>query len=256
MGILKRIFNSLDTSLGKINPPTWEQNQVSPAQKPQFQKAPEDTTLQQVVDAQSIEGCLRAYTNAISGSPAEQLAIDKVKKLVRDFNGWMTVHQSISPSSTLGIYALEQMPLTAITFYDWQELYSICSDSTRSMVLAKMAAVAHDRREQVKVYDLAPNDSPIKASMLMALKSQAKNLKDWTALFSSAEDDLQRFAAGMMIEMTPEDIDELGSLLSYNAIDDDAGLRERVLTKIKGLKIPLDKWTDAINSDDLPGAVK
>ena len=246
----------------KIEPP-WKQQQAQKTTEPIRQTTvlskkdlDPDVILQKLIETSSIEGCLRAYTSAVSGSNIEQVAIEKIKKLARTFDDWILVIQSISPTSDLGKYALEQLPLTACTFDDWQQVYSICSDSVHSTALEKMAATAHSREEQICVYTLAPEGSAIRASMLSALKSQAKSIDDWTALCESSEGDLQKFAASMVVEQTPDAIEDLSNLLSYNAISDNPELNEKVLSRIRALKLPFDKWISVAEDGNLPDEVR
>jgi hypothetical protein len=187
----------------------------------------------------------------------EQLAADKIKKTARTFEDWLNVYHSVSPSSSLGQYAFEQLPVVAKTLEDWQQIYSTHpSEITRAMALEKMATMAHSTEEQVMVYDSAPETSPVKAAMLAVLKSKNKDFREWKKLFEISSGSLEKFAAVMMIESAPNDIGEIDGLLGYDAISNDAVLEEKVLARVRTLNISLDKWVEVLNDSDTPDKIK
>ena len=210
-----------------------------------------DVLLQKLIDSTDIFDCIRAYTSAMGGTVIEQRALDKIKKLARSFEDWKSIFNSVSPASSLGSYALAQLLTTARAFTDWQYVYSICSsDDTRLVALEKIAAVAHTREEQIQVYEMSPENSSIKALMLSTLKSQAKSLEEWKDILDSSNGDLERFAMAMVVELTANKIDDLIYLLSHNSIDDKT--EEKILSRIRGLKMSIEDWTRVAEDEDTP----
>ena len=241
---------------------TWSSDPIEPqpstpkAQAPTKPIQDQNAALQQLIETVSLPECIRAYVSAVGGSPVERLAIDKVKKLARTFEDWMLVYGAISPVSVLGNYAFEQLPLTAVTFDDWQRVYLSCSSNgpRSEAALQKMAAIAHSREEQVKVYNLAPEGSQMEQSMFAALKLQAKTLDEWETIYDSSEGELRRFAAGMMVDLAPNDVSVIDSLLSHDP--DDADLKDRSFAKIRSLSLPLSDWIDVVNDVDISDRVR
>lgn len=213
-----------------------------------------DGILQKLLETTSIDGCIQVYTNAPGGSVVEQRAMDKVKKIARTFYDWLMIYQSVSPASALGIFASEQLFLTACTFEDWEKLSSIDSqENQRTTSLEKMAALAHSWEEQVKVYELASEGSALKAMMLNALKSQVKDVNDWASILESANNrEIKNLAGNTLIALTPNNLGALCDLLSCHEITHNSSLEEIVLDRIRKLKLTFTEWIEVVNDRDQP----
>lgn len=209
-----------------------------------------------VIESADLSGCIRIYTSSLAGSFEEQQATDKIKKIARSFQDWLRVSREVSPVSTLGTFALGQLPLMAQSFGDWHEVFSVSSaESARTLAVEKMASMAHGREEQLTVYGLAP-EGPIKEAMLQSLKSQAKTISDWRSIFESTTGDIGRFAGGMVIDLTEGNVSALSDLLSDSDLCSDPALKDKIWQRIHVLAASPDDWIALINDDDTADEVR
>ena len=201
-----------------------------------------------LTEATSVADCLKLYTSSQSGSSLEKSAEDKLRKIIRDFDGWMEVREAVSPTSSLGIYAWNQLMLFAKTFEHWQQICHVCHDeNVRTTALEKMATMAKSLEEKLHVYGVAPEGGVIKAQMFASLRSETKTTDEWLEVLDEAGDEaLQKVAVEMAMATTPTDKPAaLARLLDNSTIADDDGLTNSILAKLRAITPDVyDDWKD------------
>lgn len=245
---LKRAFGSPVASDHIVQQPT-----PKPASKIQPQS---DDGWKQMIEQGGLNECLQAFINAHPGSAIETLAESKIKKIARTLPDWIVVREKVSPTSSLGKYALDQLPLVAQTFSDWETVHSLnASEISKSLALEKMAAKANTLAEKAAVYQLAPEGSPVRFAMIASLKSQAKTEEEWQQIFEDSTGELERFAGDMMIELASKDVKKLVELLSFEYSDDSKGFAKKVLAAIWKSEASLAGWIEVAKDSDTPEEV-
>ena len=166
-----------------------------PPQQPEVKIDPE-VALRQLIETDDIENCIRAYTSSTIGSPIEQLAADKIKKIARTLADWLKVYSSVSPTSSLGKYAFEQLQVVDQTFDDWKKILDAAEADSElekraaSIVVSKAPADDPQAIAELLDYDVINDDDQLQKEVFAKLRSVAASaFGDWKSLYENTEDD-------------------------------------------------------------------
>ncbi|MBI5134299.1 MAG: hypothetical protein HZA81_02860 [Candidatus Taylorbacteria bacterium] len=203
--------------------------------------------------AETLRQCIRIYVNTETGSVLEGKTIDKISKLARSLDDWITVHNEVSQDSRLGQKALEKIKETAKSFSDWSRV--LCLDaadaSLKSHATAKMSETAKTFEEWATVLSRSSESEPASG---IAAKAEAELIRlsvafdQWLSLYSKegAGEAFKLVALKKAIE-SAKSLDELVRV--YREIPDGDESETSVLSAIKAFEADFEDWKRTYDED-------
>lgn len=190
----------------------------------------------------SLPDTVCAYRRNNNDAKEQELARE-VTGLAHTFDDWLCVAEGVSSDSNLWQRAMENLAATAVTFDQNAKVNELSANpEAQSAALGKMAALASDIGEKLRVYEVAGPESVIGKAIFQEVTAGSKSYEEWTEILNSVDSDtpIANFVATKAIEAatTPE---ELANLACYDEISD-TELEKLVLERMRRLTASFSVW--------------